>query len=190
MILTNTLIRDYLLNDARPLIYTTSLSNTAIIAATCSFDLLEDGTTEKVLSPFHSLAIRKKARPLFTRATSPCCREARGPSSRTLYIFPGARLRPSLRCLSRPTYSVGSPSTTTLNDATSDADCTAFDAPGPRPVRLHPRTWTQRPSYQLAYGAKGGRSSTCIFTRRHHEARTRYASQRDCCVGCMNRSGG
>lgn len=48
VLLTNTLIRDYLLNYARPLIYTTSLSNAAIIAASCSFDLLEDGTAEKV----------------------------------------------------------------------------------------------------------------------------------------------
>ena len=48
VLLTNTLIRDYLLNYARPLIYTTSLSNAAIIAASCSFDLLEDGTAKKV----------------------------------------------------------------------------------------------------------------------------------------------
>jgi 8-amino-7-oxononanoate synthase len=53
VLLTNTLIRDYLLNYARPLIYTTSLSNAAIVAASCSFDLLEDGTAEKVnSSPF------------------------------------------------------------------------------------------------------------------------------------------
>lgn len=48
MLLTNTLIRDYLLNYARPLIYTTSLSNLAVIAASCSFDLLEDGTANRV----------------------------------------------------------------------------------------------------------------------------------------------
>jgi 8-amino-7-oxononanoate synthase len=48
VLLTSTLIRDYLLNYARPLIYTTSLSNTAIIAASCSFDILEDGTAKKV----------------------------------------------------------------------------------------------------------------------------------------------
>jgi 8-amino-7-oxononanoate synthase len=52
------LIRDYLLNYARPLIYTTSLSNAAIIAASCSFDLLEDGTAEKVLPPFRYEASR------------------------------------------------------------------------------------------------------------------------------------
>jgi len=62
VILTKTLIRDYLLNYACPLIYTTSLSNAAsIIAASCSFDLLEDGTAEKVLSPFHPFAIRLSA---------------------------------------------------------------------------------------------------------------------------------
>ncbi|KAI9507148.1 pyridoxal phosphate-dependent transferase [Russula earlei] len=48
VLLTDRLIRDYLLNYARPLIYTTSLSNAAIIAASCSFDLLEDGTAEKL----------------------------------------------------------------------------------------------------------------------------------------------
>ena len=48
VVLTNTLIRDYLLNYARPLIYTTSLSYTNIIAAGCAFDLLEDGTAETV----------------------------------------------------------------------------------------------------------------------------------------------
>ena len=51
VLLTNTLIRDYLLNYARPLIYTTSLSNAAIIAASCSFDLIEDGTAERVRVP-------------------------------------------------------------------------------------------------------------------------------------------
>jgi 8-amino-7-oxononanoate synthase len=56
-LLTNTLIRDYLLNYARPLIYTTSLSNAAIIAASCSFDLLEDGTVEKVCFPTLSFAL-------------------------------------------------------------------------------------------------------------------------------------
>ena len=41
-------MRDYLLNYARSLIYTTSLSNANIIAADCSFDMLEDGEAEKV----------------------------------------------------------------------------------------------------------------------------------------------
>jgi len=58
VLLTNTLIRDYLLNYARPLIYTTSLSNAAIIAASCSFALLEDGTAEKVRVPALSFAIQ------------------------------------------------------------------------------------------------------------------------------------
>ncbi|KAG5652601.1 hypothetical protein H0H81_004383 [Sphagnurus paluster] len=51
VILTNTLIRDYLLNYARPLIYTTSLSYANIIAADCSFDMLCDGTAEEVCKP-------------------------------------------------------------------------------------------------------------------------------------------
>lgn len=48
VVLTSTLIRDYLLNYARPLIYTTALSYTNIIAADCAFDLLEDGTAHSV----------------------------------------------------------------------------------------------------------------------------------------------
>ncbi|KAI0050516.1 PLP-dependent transferase [Auriscalpium vulgare] len=47
VLLVDTVTRDYLLNYARPLIYTTSLSNTNIIAASCSFDMLENGTAEK-----------------------------------------------------------------------------------------------------------------------------------------------
>ncbi|KAF8963133.1 pyridoxal phosphate-dependent transferase [Flammula alnicola] len=46
VILTTTLIRDYLLNYARSLIYTTSLSYANIIAADCSFDMLTDGTAQ------------------------------------------------------------------------------------------------------------------------------------------------
>ncbi len=45
------LVRDYLLNYARSLIYTTSLSHANIIAAECSFDLLEEGEASKVCSP-------------------------------------------------------------------------------------------------------------------------------------------
>ncbi|THH03343.1 hypothetical protein EW146_g10461 [Bondarzewia mesenterica] len=48
VLLTNTLARDYLLNYARPLIYTTSLSHANIIAADCSFDMLENGTADKL----------------------------------------------------------------------------------------------------------------------------------------------
>lgn len=45
VILTNILIRDYLLNYARPLIYTTSLTLANILAVDASLDLLQDGTT-------------------------------------------------------------------------------------------------------------------------------------------------
>ncbi|RDB26394.1 putative 8-amino-7-oxononanoate synthase [Hypsizygus marmoreus] len=48
VILTSTLIRDYLLNYARSLIYTTSLSFSNIVAADCSFDLLVDGTAQQL----------------------------------------------------------------------------------------------------------------------------------------------
>ncbi len=48
VILTSELIRDYLLNYARSLIYTTALSYAQIISVDCSFDLLEDGTAKRV----------------------------------------------------------------------------------------------------------------------------------------------
>lgn len=49
VVLTNQLIKDYLLNYARSLIYTTSLSCASVISADCSFDMLEDGTATKVI---------------------------------------------------------------------------------------------------------------------------------------------
>ncbi|KZT02537.1 PLP-dependent transferase [Laetiporus sulphureus 93-53] len=48
ILLTTPLVRDYLLNYARSLIYTTSLGYANIISVDCSFDLLEDGTGAKV----------------------------------------------------------------------------------------------------------------------------------------------
>ena len=48
VLLITPLVRDYLLNYARSLIYTTSLSNANIIAAECSFDMLEEGEAAKV----------------------------------------------------------------------------------------------------------------------------------------------
>lgn len=44
VIVTNNVIKDYMVNYARPLIYTTSPSYVNIIAADASFDLLRDGT--------------------------------------------------------------------------------------------------------------------------------------------------
>ncbi|KAK0202964.1 pyridoxal phosphate-dependent transferase [Desarmillaria ectypa] len=49
VLLTTPLIRDYMLNYARSLIYTTSLSFSNIIAADTSFDMLADGTA-RILS--------------------------------------------------------------------------------------------------------------------------------------------
>ncbi|RDX46269.1 PLP-dependent transferase [Lentinus brumalis] len=48
VLLITPLVRDYLLNYARSLIYTTSLSYANIIAADCSFDLLEEREAEKL----------------------------------------------------------------------------------------------------------------------------------------------
>ncbi|KAJ7029401.1 pyridoxal phosphate-dependent transferase [Mycena alexandri] len=48
VILTSALIRDYLVNYARSLIYTTSLSFANIVAAESSFDMLMDGTAAQL----------------------------------------------------------------------------------------------------------------------------------------------
>ncbi|KAF9048879.1 pyridoxal phosphate-dependent transferase [Panaeolus papilionaceus] len=56
VVATNTMIRDYMLNYARSLIYTTSLSYTNIIAADCSFDMLIDGTAEHLANHLFSLS--------------------------------------------------------------------------------------------------------------------------------------
>ncbi|KAG9315573.1 pyridoxal phosphate-dependent transferase [Chiua virens] len=46
VLLTSELVRDYLLNYARSIIYTTTLTFANIVAINCSFDALEDGTAE------------------------------------------------------------------------------------------------------------------------------------------------
>jgi len=48
VLVADTVVKDYLLNYARPLIYTTSPTYAAIIAADASFDMLEDGTASCV----------------------------------------------------------------------------------------------------------------------------------------------
>jgi len=166
VILTNTLIRDYSLNYAWPLLYTTSLSNAAIIAASCSFDPRgrhsQKGTFS--LPPFRYQA--KSLTTLHAHHFSLLLRSSRPMFTSTLRTSRSASSHPSLRRLfRRRTISAGSPSTTTLDDATSNANYTAFDALGPCPVRSPPRPWTERTPYQLAYCAKERRSSACVFTR-------------------------
>ncbi|KAH9052280.1 pyridoxal phosphate-dependent transferase [Lactarius vividus] len=73
VLLTSTLIRDYLLNYARPLIYTTSLSNLAVIAASCSFDLLEDGTADRLAARVldHSVYFQERLRTSLVASSIP-----------------------------------------------------------------------------------------------------------------------
>ncbi|KAK7021810.1 hypothetical protein VNI00_017254 [Paramarasmius palmivorus] len=47
VVLTSPLLVKYLVNYARPLIYTTAPSQLSVIAASCSFDMLEDGTASR-----------------------------------------------------------------------------------------------------------------------------------------------
>ena len=48
VILTTPLIRDYLINYARPLIYTTALTHSSVINVGCSFDMLETDEGKQV----------------------------------------------------------------------------------------------------------------------------------------------
>ncbi|EKM77900.1 hypothetical protein AGABI1DRAFT_76236 [Agaricus bisporus var. burnettii JB137-S8] len=56
VILTNNLVKDYLINYARSLIYTTSLSYATIISADASFDMLIDGTASQLANRLLSLS--------------------------------------------------------------------------------------------------------------------------------------
>lgn len=58
VILTDELLRDYMLNYARSLIYTTSLSHASVVAIECSFDFLEDGTAKKLADRLLDLSVR------------------------------------------------------------------------------------------------------------------------------------
>ncbi|KAF8124746.1 PLP-dependent transferase [Boletus edulis] len=55
VLLTTEIVKDYLLNYARSLVYTTTLPFANIVAINCSFDVLEDGTTEALSK--HLLAL-------------------------------------------------------------------------------------------------------------------------------------
>ncbi|KAH0833415.1 PLP-dependent transferase [Lanmaoa asiatica] len=55
VLLTTDLVKNYLLNYARSLVYTTTLTFANIVAVNCSFDVLEDGTAEALST--HLLAL-------------------------------------------------------------------------------------------------------------------------------------
>ena len=56
VLLVPPLVKQYLINYARTLIYTTSLSYANIISANCSFDVLESGRAEEVRFWFRPLS--------------------------------------------------------------------------------------------------------------------------------------
>ncbi|KAJ7154182.1 pyridoxal phosphate-dependent transferase [Mycena filopes] len=73
VILTTPLIRDYLVNYARPLIYTTALSPANILAADASVDMLLDGTAAQLSSAVLDLSsyLVASLRPRLLRDTIP-----------------------------------------------------------------------------------------------------------------------
>lgn len=93
VIVTTTLIRDYLLNYARSLIYTTSLNYANIVAADCSFDMLADGTAQHLSNHLLSLSS------YFTETLSPLLESRNIPP--TLVSLP-SHLQPSSLTLGLP----------------------------------------------------------------------------------------
>ncbi|KAM0746721.1 8-amino-7-oxononanoate synthase [Meredithblackwellia eburnea MCA 4105] len=56
VVLSNPLIRSYLVNYARPLIYSTTMPNMNIVAIQKSFEMLQEGYGDKAANKVHSLA--------------------------------------------------------------------------------------------------------------------------------------
>ncbi|KAF7984407.1 hypothetical protein HWV62_14452 [Athelia sp. TMB] len=73
VLLTTPLTRSYLLNYARPLIYTTALPYPAIVAASCAFDLLENGHAQKLAKTVQDLSAH------FVTSLRACLWDARVP---------------------------------------------------------------------------------------------------------------
>ncbi|KAL1708925.1 pyridoxal phosphate-dependent transferase [Schizophyllum commune] len=57
LLLVPPLLKSYLLNYARPLIYTTAPAYSAVVAADCALGVLEDGTTERLAENLRSACI-------------------------------------------------------------------------------------------------------------------------------------
>ncbi|TFY82583.1 hypothetical protein EWM64_g1423 [Hericium alpestre] len=102
VMLTNTLLRDYLINYARPLIYTTSLSHSNIIAAGCSFDMLEDGTAGKLATQLLDLTSHFLNALRLELATIPSTIVSLPPHLRTLSDLPPTPIIPLLTPEPRP----------------------------------------------------------------------------------------
>jgi len=90
-------------------------------------------------------------------------------------------LRPALSAFSIPPHVLSLPAHLRLQPSIAQPPTPIIPLLTPRARPVSP-PWarTQRTSDQLAYGAKGHRSSTCVFIRRKYAGRARYASQRDC----------
>ncbi|KZP22602.1 PLP-dependent transferase [Athelia psychrophila] len=56
VLITTPLVRSYLVNYARPLIYTTSLSYASVIAVDCAFDMLENGDAQVLAAAVRGLS--------------------------------------------------------------------------------------------------------------------------------------
>ena len=72
VLLVPPIVKQYLINYARTLIYTTSLSYANIISANCSFDLLESGGADEVRPIFETLTVYCLANRGVMTAFTPC----------------------------------------------------------------------------------------------------------------------
>lgn len=161
VIITTTLIRDYLLNYARSLIYTTSLSYANIIAADCSFDMLTDGTAQRVRFLPSSSQHTPTHVPLVVQAASlPLIlfhRDAALPS--------GIAENPSHTCLPP----IAPPSTVYLGPPIP-----YYPRPNTPPtptLRLPPRTGHECTAYNMAYSPEKQGPCPGVFTCWEHKGR-------------------
>ncbi|KIM82312.1 hypothetical protein PILCRDRAFT_820694 [Piloderma croceum F 1598] len=72
VIVTNSLLRDYMINYARTLIYTTSLSYANVIAVDCSFDMLDNGVAKTLATKVLNLSTYFVATLQSQLASIPC----------------------------------------------------------------------------------------------------------------------
>lgn len=68
-------LRQYLINYARPLIYSTFMSFNCLASIKCSYDLLESGETMPVKILVLSLGIRLTNHAIFLAASKPCAQD-------------------------------------------------------------------------------------------------------------------
>jgi len=161
VIITTTLIRDYLLNYARSLIYTTSLSYANIIAADCSFDMLSDGTAQHVSSPL-----------ILINTNQLYIVQVVQPSSVPLNLFYGNSPAPT-GISKYPSHSRVAPIPPPIFFAfqPSTSNRPRSDTPPTPTLRLPPCLGHERAAHNVAYRPQGQRPRPGMSTFREYQRR-------------------